>query len=259
MASLKIFATIAVLFSSPDVTAAGKPLGTGRRPSDGRDALWAECIFKTGHRDGVYLVAPRDYQAQRVEWERSEFHEALRKMGLHSTVKLLTALRPGDKKKVFMNGDNSDYKRQRRRTHKIGPISERTRCGIYAIFNVLGTSQYEEDSFMRQVPEQSLSTCSISILADLCLRIWSCNLKRIRDELVGEENWTTFLKRQQTGKYIMADRGHCISFDCDKRLVYESPKPSCLDSWRGPSIMNGVEVRRIERHMPTKKRKINYR
>jgi hypothetical protein len=37
-----------------------------------------------------------------------------------------------------------------------------------------------------------------------------------------QESWLTYFRRQETGKYLLVDRGHAFGIDCELKLIYVS-------------------------------------
>jgi len=190
-----------------------------------------------------------------TELEEVQFQASLKEYGSTHILKVIKQkLRRGDGKTIFLHGDSSKYKTAGenvcKSTEKMLPLSERTRCGPYAIFNVLGTSAHAEREFMKTVPQGELDACDMNVLANRFHTSWNCNLRKFSDKRFGDESWNEYLKRQQEGKYIIAYQGHFISVDCKARLVFESFPGINLNSWRGLRDDKDVVIRKIDVPVP---------
>ena len=203
--------------------------------------------------NGRYLLKGK--KGRQIEFEEREFEASLKDYGSTHILKVIKQkLRRGDGKTAFVQGDSSKCetvgKNVCKGTEKMLPLSERTRCGPNAIFNVLGTSAHAEREFMKTVPQGELDSCDMKVLANRFHTSWNCNLRKVSDKKFGEESWNEYLKRQQEGKYIIAYQGHFISVDCEERLVFESFPGINLDRWRGLREDKDVVIRKIDIPVP---------
>ena len=109
--------------------------------------------------------------------------------------------------------------------------SERSRCLPYAFVDLLRGGKALETYLFIGEPKGSLDVCDMRQFADLVKRKLDVNLEKIhRNAVIGDpvrhkrrqESWLTYFRRQETGKYLLVDRGHAFGIDCELKLIYVS-------------------------------------
>ena len=109
--------------------------------------------------------------------------------------------------------------------------SERSRCLPYAFVDLLRGGKALETYLFSGEPKGSLDVCDMRQFAVLVKRKLDVNLEKIRRNAeIGDparykrkqESWLTYFRRQETGKYLLVDRGHAFGIDCELKLIYVS-------------------------------------
>jgi hypothetical protein len=140
---------------------------------------------------------------------------------------------------VNLNGDKSKHPTLGQESHgalvaddKVDTLpSERSRCLPYAFVDLLRGGKALETYLFSGEPKGSLDVCDMRQFADLVKRKLDVNLEKVRRNAEisdparhkrRQESWLTYFKRQETGKYLLVDRGHAFGIDCELKLIYVS-------------------------------------
>lgn len=160
--------------------------------------------------------------------------------GLAASVKAKILALPERKKGwVNLNGDKSKHPTPCQESHgalvaddNVDTLpSERSRCLPYAFVDLLRGGKALETYLFIGEPRGSLDVCDMPHFADLVKRKLDVNLEKIsKNAKIGdparhkrrEESWLTYFRRQETGKYLLVDRGHAFGIDCELKLIYVS-------------------------------------
>ena len=177
--------------NSPKKIPKAKPRRSPTYPRDTRQFPWWAVAITA---DGQYELTTK--KRKKVKISREEFEGQLKEYGSRPVLQTINEkLRPGSGKRLHFHGDSSKSESVRpcESNGSILPISERTRCGPHAIFNVLGTSDHAETLFMRKVPQGELDSCDMRTLANRFSLNWNCSLQKISDKNYGHETWIDYL------------------------------------------------------------------